>query len=76
MNKRTGTSNLFLLRVWMEEAGDDRPEWRGKLQHVISGEVRSFHDCATLEAALHEILEMLEPGIDQENTEGGKYHES
>ena len=33
-------SHLFTLRVWAEEIGDNQQEWRGKLQHVPSGETR------------------------------------
>ena len=41
--KRTG---LFLVRVWTEDAGDGsgRAEWHGKVQRVVNGEARYFHD--------------------------------
>jgi len=70
MNKQPGVSNLFLVRVWAEETGDGRPEWRGKVQHVVSGEARPFNDCAALEAAMHEMLEMLQADMASENVEG------
>ena len=37
-------SKLFMVRVWLEEIGDGRTEWRGKVQHVISGETLYFRD--------------------------------
>jgi len=70
MDKQQGVSNLFLVRVWVEQAGGGRPEWRGKVQHVVSGEARPFSGCAALEAAMHEMLEMLQPDLARENEEG------
>jgi hypothetical protein len=46
---------LFSVRVWLEELGEGRSEWRGKVQHVLSGEARYFRDWATLIAALQEM---------------------
>jgi hypothetical protein len=51
-------SHLFTLRVWLEELGDGRAEWRGQLQHVLSGETRYFREWPTLLALL---LAMLPP---------------
>lgn len=47
---------LFVLRLWREELGDDRQEWRGALTHVRSGEVRYFRDARTLQAMLWRML--------------------
>jgi hypothetical protein len=41
-------SQLFTLRVWMEEVGDGRLEMRGTIRHVLSGETRHFRDTAVL----------------------------
>ena len=49
-------AQLFTLRVWREDLGEGRSEWRGKVQHVLSGEARYFRDWATLIAALQEML--------------------
>ena len=35
-------SQLFMVRVWCEVLGEGRTEWRGKVQHVTSGEARYF----------------------------------
>jgi hypothetical protein len=52
-------SHLFLVRVWLEELGDDKTEWRGQVKHVMSREVRYFRDWTTLV----EYLTAMLPGI-------------
>jgi len=47
-----GRSHLFTLRVWPEDRDDGGVEWRGKVQHVISGEQQYFRDWSTLIAFL------------------------
>lgn len=49
-------SQLFTVRLWQEDLGGGRSEWRGKVQHVLSGEARYFRDWATLIAALQEMF--------------------
>ncbi len=49
-------SHLFTLRVWHEELGEGRQEWRGKLHHVASNEVTHFRGWAAL---LPVLLAML-----------------
>ena len=39
---RQSDSNSFVLRLWLEPAGEDSPEWRWQVQHVQSGEQRYF----------------------------------
>jgi hypothetical protein len=46
-------SYLFTVRVWPESVGDDRVEWRGKVQYVTSGEALFFRDW-------HSLVEFLE----------------
>jgi hypothetical protein len=55
--KRTG---LFLLRVWTEDAGDGsgKAEWHGKVQRVVNGESRYFHNWPELV----ELLAAMAPG--------------
>ena len=47
-------SQLFTVRVWREELGEGRSEWRGQVQHVLSGETRHFRDWQTLVAFIVE----------------------
>lgn len=50
------SSHLFTLRLWLEEQGGGRSDWRGKVQHVNSGEVRYFRDWQTLEAFVEGLV--------------------
>lgn len=43
----TNTVELFTLRLW-QEASSDKTEWRGKIQHIRSGQARYFRDWLTL----------------------------
>lgn len=49
-------SHLFTVRLWLEELGNDQTEWRGKVQHVTSGEGRYFRDWPALIAFLQMVL--------------------
>ena len=59
-------SQLFTVRLWTEDLGDGRTEWRGKVQHVISGEAHYFREWPTLIAWLVAMLPDPEshPGAD------------
>jgi hypothetical protein len=48
------SSELFLVRLWLEDLGQGRSEWRGKVQHVLSGEVRYFRDWPGLVTCIQE----------------------
>ncbi len=49
-------SQSFILRLWLEDLGEGSAEWRGKMQSVLSGEVRYFRDWHTLITSLDEML--------------------
>jgi hypothetical protein len=49
-------AELFTVRVWQEVLSGGKTEWRGKIQHVGSGEARYFRDWATMVEFLREIL--------------------
>ncbi len=53
-------SHLFMVRVWLEELGQGKTEWRGKVQCVASGQARYFRDWQTLVAYLEESELYLE----------------
>jgi len=57
---RSTTSHLFTIRVWREELGDGRSEWRGKAQHVTSREAFYFRDWQELIKQLRSVLEQQE----------------
>ncbi len=46
----------FLLNVWREEVRPDQVEWRGKLQHLPSGEALYFRDWPRLIERLEALL--------------------
>ncbi len=49
-------THLFMVRVWLEDLGEGQTEWRGEVQEVLSGEVRSFREWPTLVALLQAML--------------------
>jgi len=53
-------SHLFTVRLWREDLGHGRLEWRGQVQHVLSGETRYFRDWATLV----EVMTAMLPGLE------------
>jgi hypothetical protein len=58
-------SHLFMLRLWPEDLGSGQTDWRGKVQHVNSGEARYFRDWPTLEAFVEGLLRRIGPeGLD------------
>jgi hypothetical protein len=48
-------SHLFMVRVWQENLGDGKTEWRGQVKHVLSGEARYFREWPTLLEYLREM---------------------
>jgi hypothetical protein len=67
--QRPGTSHLFLVRLWegpgegtgVEGASDG--EWKGKVQHVVSGEAHNFEDLPSL---LDYLRAMMASGQDKQ----------
>lgn len=49
-------SHLFTVRVWLEQLGEGRTEWRGKVRHVSDGTVRYFRDWQMLPTLIREML--------------------
>lgn len=60
--KQPYRSHLFTVRLWPEELGAGQNEWRGKVQHVLSGQRRYFRDWATLVTYLQAMLPDVEAG--------------
>jgi hypothetical protein len=66
------SSHLFMLRMWPEDLGGGQTDWRGRVQHVNSGEVRYFRDWPTLEAFVEGLLRRIGPeGPDAERAGRG-----
>ena len=49
-------THLFTLRMWPEALGDGQIEWRGKVQHVLSGQAHYFRDWDALIVYLQDML--------------------
>jgi hypothetical protein len=49
-------AQLFTVRLWAEELGDGHAEWRGQVQHALSGETHYFREWPTLIAWLVAML--------------------
>jgi hypothetical protein len=60
-DQRRHRSHLFTVRLWTEDIGGGQREWRGRVQHVISGEAYYFRDWATLIAHLLKLLPSTGP---------------
>ena len=53
-------SHLFTMRIWSEELGDGQTEWRGQVQHALSGETGYFREWPALIAWLLATLPQVD----------------
>ena len=60
--KLTRPTHLFTVRIWLEALDDDQREWRGGVEHVLSGERHYFRDWAGLITHLLAMLQDDEGG--------------
>jgi hypothetical protein len=67
-------SHLFTLRLWQEAWGDGQSEWRGQVQHVLSGEARYFREWPALIVYLLEMAAQAEAS--QGQADGGEDEEA
>lgn len=63
MSPESGQSHLFSLRIWKTASGGD-PEYRGKIHHVLSGEVRHFRTWDAMAEFIVAQVEQESAGID------------
>lgn len=61
-NKVHGHTELFTVRLWMEELEGERIEYRGQVKHVVSGATRNFRDWSDLETFLIGTLDDCKGG--------------
>ena len=54
---------LFTLHLWQEPLDADQVEWRGRIKHVRSGEIRYFRDSESLYEALMSTLVDIDAGL-------------
>lgn len=65
-------SHLFTVRLWLEETGPGRFEWRGRVEHVLSGERQYFCNWPALLAPFEEFLTPRQDGSRKAGPEQGK----
>lgn len=63
--------HLFTLRLWREDLGHNRAEWRGQVQHVLGGERWSFREWPALVSYLEAKLQELEEAEEAETPSDG-----
>jgi hypothetical protein len=52
-------SHLFLVRFWSEEKQERQGwEWSGRVQHILTGEARHFHDWGTLVSLMMQMAQV------------------
>ena len=49
-------SHMFIMRIWAEELGDGKQEWRGKLQHSQGGSIQYFRELGALGSLVEAML--------------------
>src|SRR6266487_1588393 len=59
-------SHLFTVQLWQEELSKGQTEWRGKAQHLSSGQVHYFREWPKLILFLQTMLSTLEPDTQSE----------
>jgi hypothetical protein len=63
-------SHLFSVRLWVEHISDGATEIRGRVQHVLSGDVHYFRTLSALSAfMLAKVQEVRSVDSDQEGGE-------
>ena len=61
-------SQLFTIRVWQETEADGQPQWRGKLHHIPSGQIRHFRSWAALIPLMLDMLRRHNEQTFEENS--------
>lgn len=56
-------SYLYIIRLWPEDLGNGEVEWRGQVQHVLSGEAHYFRRWAELIAHLQAMVEQANTAV-------------
>jgi hypothetical protein len=56
-NKAAAPAHVFMIHLWLEPIEGERGEWRGKIQHIQSGEVEYFRGLENLTAVIEAGLQ-------------------
>lgn len=49
-------THLFVIRIWEQVIEHGRTEWRGRVQHVPTGEVHYFREWADMLSIVQQML--------------------
>ncbi len=63
--------HLFTLRLWVEPVGEHASEWRGKIQHIQTGETRYFRSWEDLVQFVEGRLEAEKEGTERRPNHDG-----
>ena len=55
-DERHPPSHMFTLKLWQEDLGAGQTEWRGQIQHVLTGHTRYFRGWSKLTTLLRQML--------------------
>lgn len=69
--KSHDNARTYIVRMWLEDLGDGRTEWRGRVQDVQSGKVTFFRDWERLATTIQEMLASGTSGIHDMLDDGG-----
>jgi hypothetical protein len=64
-------SQLFTIRVWQEQLGEGRFEWRGRVQHVLTGRAFYFRSWLEMTQRLCALLETTPSTTEPKQTADG-----
>lgn len=48
----------FTVRIWLERVGQGKTEWRGRVQHALSGETHFFREWNGLIDQVQSMLQL------------------
>ena len=52
---RSQVTQSFVARIWLEQAVDEEPQWRGHIQHIQGREEVYFQDLAEMSEFLEQV---------------------
>lgn len=70
IDRRASPSQLFTIRLWIEDLDDRQREYRGQVKHVVSGATHNFREWADLQAFLIGTFGDDKGGTDGETDHG------
>ena len=66
---RSAISYLFTVKVWFEDLGDGRSEWRGEVKDVTSDYRHYFRDWGSMLAFFQASCQAFEPDMTEKKAD-------